>query len=720
MKRATSSHPTHNTAFSLIIWALVLSIFGLLAIGSLVLQKQLRQSQADLRGEASVANGPVHITMPATELSLGSESVIKLEVSTQQTQVSAIQLDLELKTTNTTHAFGTNFNYRVTNDRLKLADWNGAAIVSPTDPALVIGYRYQFLLIPTTPADPFRTQETEPLMALTFVPSSSDPYHLSFDPTRTISTNYLTSDEDVLTTIGTATFPVGTDECVYSYGEWSSCQNSKQIRTYTVSPSTCPAPEADKLEQSCLPQCSYTYSNWSECNNGWQTRTVSTTPSNCTWYEPGEVEEVSRSCGEEVVDTTEFTLYTYEACWYTKSQGSSAYIIWDKNAYPNVTAIDVSIFPDFRDFANKNVAGATSTLGDRYLVTDLTNFRTFSDGKQSLYAFYPEVNYYFRLYNQKHSGSVRFFIPKCAGVGGVSYKQCNESCTSNAECAPNLTCSNNQCRRAGNVESNLCVLPPDAGLNRTCNEYCADTRECASGYSCWYNRCRNPKNLNDISCRLPAKKTTYRVVRPNDTVVVDKGGTIVDKGADAASEASCNEACVSNRDCELGLRCFENHCRLPANLNSTVCSATELGERSSASSSSVTPTSTLAAKVTTKPSRSPSVPMVKTDSKTENDTQETTNTNWFVRLLPKLPLILGGIIILIVAILILPLLFRTSEKPMAYQRTTLADLEKQRQGNSAAGVSQSRANNGQPTPPSADANQMLERLKQRGVQPPGI
>lgn len=706
MKRANSSQPTNTALFSLVIWALVLSLLGLLAIGSLVLQKQLRQSQADLRGEASVANGPVHITIPTATLSLGSESVVKLEVDTQQTQVSAIQLAVELKTTNSAHAFGSNFNYRVTNAKLRLADWNGAAIISPTDPALVIGYRYQFLLIPTTTANPFSTQSTEPLMALSFVPSSNDPYHLSFDPAQTIVTNYQ-GTQDVLATVGTATFAVTTDECVYTYGEWSSCQNGKQIRTYTASPTTCPAPAADKLEQTCLPSCSYSYSNWSACVNGWQTRTVSTTPASCTWYEPAEVEELSRACGEEVVDTTEFTLYTYEACWYTKSTGNSAYVIWDKNAYPNVTAIDVSIFPDFRDFANKIVSGATSTLGDRYLVTDLTNFRTHSDGKQSLFAFYPDVNYYFRLYTNKHSGAVRFIIPKCAGQGGVSYKQCNESCVTNAECAPNLTCSNNQCRRAGNVDSTSCVLPPDKGLNRSCNEYCADSRECASGYSCWYNRCRNPKNLNDTSCRVPAK-TTYRTVQPNP--VVDKGGK---GGLVEATEAQCNEVCASNRDCTLGLRCYENRCRLPANLDSVICSETELGTETTASDATVTPQSTAAAQVTTRPSQKPSI------SPQPSESSDKPTTNWLVNVLPKLPYLLGGIIFLILAVLILPIIFRSSSKPTAYQHTTISDLERQR---SSSSQSMPTVQSGQPTPPAqpVSTSQMMERLKQRGVQPPRI
>lgn len=710
MKRPHTSSRTSNTVFSLIVWALVLSLLGLLAVGSLVLQKQLRQSQADLRGTASVHTGPVHITVPTTSLSLGSESVVKLEVDTQQTQVSAIQLAIELKTTNPADAFGTNFNYRVTNDQLRLADWSGGAIFSPSDPNTSIGFRYQFMLIPTTVANPFSTQGSEPLMAFSFVPSSSDPYHLSFEPTQTIATNYL-GIQDVLSTVGTATLAVTADECVYTYGEWSSCQNGKQIRSYSASIPTCPAPSADKLEQSCLPSCSYNYSNWSACTNGWQTRTVSTVPASCTWYEPAEVEELTRSCGGETVDSTEFTLYTYEACWYTKSAGNSAYVIWDKNAYPNVTAIDVSIFPDFRDFANKIVSGATSTLGDRYLVTDLTNFRTYSDGKQSLFAFYPDVNYYFRLYTNKHSGVVRFFIPKCAGTGGVSYKQCNETCSSNAECAPNLTCSNNQCRRAGNVDSTSCVLPPDKGLNRSCNEYCADSRECASGYTCWYNRCRNPKNLSDLSCRLPAKTSTR--VRTTTTVVNDKGGTIGTQTIDA----QCNEACASNRDCAIGLRCFENRCRLPANLDSVICSATELGAMPTASATPSISQSTTSARISTQPTQKSSQGSA-TDKDAEEKQAPATSNNWLVAVLPKLPYLLGGIVLLILAILILPMFFRSSPKSTAYQHSTLADLEKQRAVTQTITPSQGTSDTTAPSAPSA--NQMLERLKQRGVQPPRI
>ncbi len=93
------------------------------------------------------------------------------------------------------------------------------------------------------------------------------------------------------------------------------------------------------------------------------------------------------------------------------------------------------------------------------------------------------------------------------GSGGESVKQCNEDCSSNAQCAANFLCHENKCRLASNPSSESCQGTPDQGIQRSCNEYCSDNRECSSGLTCYFNRCRNPQNQTNTSCQLPATAT---------------------------------------------------------------------------------------------------------------------------------------------------------------------------------------------------------------------
>ncbi len=129
-------------------------------------------------------------------------------------------------------------------------------------------------------------------------------------------------------------------------------------------------------------------------------------------------------------------------------------------------------------------------------------------------------------------------------------KSCNESCSSNQECGPNLRCYNNQCRLAINVTDSACNTPPDQGLQRKCNEYCADTKECASGFTCFYNRCRKPENPDSISCGALSTTAAQTIAK------------------------TCNITCSANKDCGVNLRCYNGTCRLATNVSSMSCSPT--------------------------------------------------------------------------------------------------------------------------------------------------
>ncbi len=134
------------------------------------------------------------------------------------------------------------------------------------------------------------------------------------------------------------------------------------------------------------------------------------------------------------------------------------------------------------------------------------------------------------------------------GTGGTTLKVCNETCSSNSECASELRCFEGRCRLATNTGSSTCAAPADQGLNRQCNEYCADSNECGNSYTCYFNRCRRPDNPDNTSCSAPTAAQQQAMAR------------------------SCNQACSSNSQCATNLRCVSGRCRLATNSSSTTCS----------------------------------------------------------------------------------------------------------------------------------------------------
>ena len=136
------------------------------------------------------------------------------------------------------------------------------------------------------------------------------------------------------------------------------------------------------------------------------------------------------------------------------------------------------------------------------------------------------------------------------GVGGLTYKQCNQACGSSAECDVNLRCYNGTCRLAKNVSSNTCSSGSNQGPSYQCNQYCADTSECTTGLTCFYNRCRRPDNPDNTACVVASSATQQGIT------------------------AGCNQPCTDSKQCGVNLRCYTGACRLATNPSSLTCAPT--------------------------------------------------------------------------------------------------------------------------------------------------
>lgn len=670
-------------------WAsLALVVFLIVGVGTVLLQKELRRSQEN-RGQAAVANGIVEIGHDTSMVLSKNKSVILLGVNTHDAVVKEIRLAFDvLAPTSATAPATLSPNAIVSTQNANLVHVHSdiGLIAQPTTENM-IGWRVNVTLGAADQAAGFTTgQLTQSLLRFDFtLPETDGQLQVKFDQASAGSHALLWSanagtDTDILKTIPAISLEIYNEDCQYTYSDWGSCSSTTagtQTRTYTAAGTQCPLPHSAMLSQKCFatpPQCEYVYTDWSACTNGHQTRAyseraqagsvlVNNNPSICYFYNSVVLQPLSQECQMPVVDTAPtqgFATYTYETCWNDRSEGTSTYIIWDKAAYPSATKIDVSTTSDFKSYATKTVTGATNALDNNYLATDGTNFRTYTDGKNSPWVFWPGYTYYFRMYygSNQHTGVISYFVPKCAGVGGVSYKQCNESCSANKDCASNLSCVSGVCRRADNASSNICATPPDKGLQRACNDYCSDSSECRSGLTCWWNRCRAPKNLDNTSCATPQK--TSAVYYNYSDAGMYKGGVVVAGSADAAPasttpESSCNERCSTNRDCAANLRCFQGSCRLPSNVTNLSCMS--VAEVQAATKSGIV-------QVPTEDTQVAAEPII------EQPIQEnTTLAQWLVS---RLGYLLVGLLVAVAILLIWPLLRPRAQTPTKLTMTSVS------------------------------------------------
>ncbi len=123
---------------------------------------------------------------------------------------------------------------------------------------------------------------------------------------------------------------------------------------------------------------------------------------------------------------------------------------------------------------------------------------------------------------------------------------CNQSCSSNNDCAVNLRCYNGACRSATNLTSDSCSTT-SVITQVACNQGCANSSQCANGNYCFENRCRAPGNPDSTVCARVTQVTYTSIVK------------------------ACNVSCTSNKECAVNLRCYNGACRLATNPSSTSC-----------------------------------------------------------------------------------------------------------------------------------------------------
>lgn len=110
-----------------------------------------------------------------------------------------------------------------------------------------------------------------------------------------------------------------------------------------------------------------------------------------------------------------------------------------------------------------------------------------------------------------------------------------------------------------------------------CNQPCRANRDCDVGLRCYYGTCRLADNPQDETCQ-PA--STHPTPFPS---------SLTPKPTSLPTVAGCNQTCQTNADCDVNLMCFQGHCRLADQPDSSTCGQ-EITPTANPTSQPVSPT----------------------------------------------------------------------------------------------------------------------------------
>lgn len=89
-------------------------------------------------------------------------------------------------------------------------------------------------------------------------------------------------------------------------------------------------------------------------------------------------------------------------------------------------------------------------------------------------------------------------------------RQCNEYCADTRECGTGFTCFFNRCRRPDNPDSEVCTPSTAAqqqAVAASCNQTCTNNAGCAANMRCFQGQCRLATNVSSTSCSPTSAKT---------------------------------------------------------------------------------------------------------------------------------------------------------------------------------------------------------------------
>jgi hypothetical protein len=501
--------------------AVVLIVLG--AIGSVLLQPRLQDSQ-DLRQQAATDDGLVVVTTTAATTIVDQPSEIAFAVNTNGVQVDGVQLVFNLITPTLD-----NLNLTI---EPGLGMHIGYSEIEQTSDGYLVG----FILATDNPTQPFNSPTPVTFARLSFTPLSQDNIEVAFDQSNSLSIVHNSEPpRDELKTLTNLVIPV-------LHGDPGP--------TATPSPSPSASPTTS-------PTASPTASPTTQ-----PTATPSPSPSASPTLAPTAQPTTAPVTGDDfffpalndkngVFRFFELNTAKTEVAANKLIPGQNyrlelPYLLQNLLKSGSVSGnVSLQLLQNNQLLATINVpyanlrsttAGVTGNLSTTFTAQATNNFLVLIDN----FNVWAETNESNNAFEKSFS---------YVGVGGITYRSCNESCGSNTECGPNFRCYQNVCRLATNVSSSSCSAPPDQGLQRSCNEYCADSRECSSGYTCFFNRCRLPSNPDNTSCNALTASSQQSIVQ------------------------GCNQVCDSNQDCGVNLRCYNGACRLATNPASSSCSA---------------------------------------------------------------------------------------------------------------------------------------------------
>lgn len=565
--------------------AFLLIVLG--SVGFILFQTQLRRSFDD-RQQASVADGKVLVaaTAPTTSFELNQPATITLTANTQNVQVSGIQLVFNVITN----------GVDVLNIQPQAA--SGLKLEYVEVERTQDGFLVAMIALPNTIGSSFGSNTATPFAQLTFTPTANSNLKLAFDTSSSLATVHdVFPPQDDLKNISDVTFTLGTGAPVTASPTATPSTTGYKPLSINTNFAIITADEFYSVYDTLLASEGGGGSGSIAGTKLWQNPTNVAVTSHLVPYNSATADASNtfnpdtNTPGLLVAMSWTENNRLEQIQWLFVEDGTN----WRLNLM-RIYKYDIggqTGWKTYSDFANGKSTFPRAAIGSSYTKTDISSFISSENGVGEVYFKNLKITPYFRgdhpgtgwttaikqcsepcstntecgpnrvctpingvnrcriAVNTESALCVNPYAPAASpGTGGVTVRQCNENCSTSAECQTGYRCYNDgsgsRCRLADNVSSSTCAANNTIAGTRSCNEVCSSSSECVTGYMCFNNRCRRPENPDSENCNVQV-------------------------AAVSTEGLSCRSTCSSNRDCGVNLRCYQGECRHATNPASLSC-----------------------------------------------------------------------------------------------------------------------------------------------------
>lgn len=472
---STRSKP-HPKNFRASVKALVMSGFGLIGIGSLLLltffvSTDSLQQEQDVRSDASIEEGTVKISQTNTpNPSINNPHTIKLTVNTGNTSIQEVTLLFDV-----------------------LTDTTGAIEIAKSNPNLEysieqddVDHGFKVLMTAKSKSGDSINTLNNPmdLISINFTPNKAGPFAISYDreKSRAIVKGSNPPDDQLTHLDVFATYIEGTtppDKYPNPEDFALLTENNKENFSFYETSGSRNEVDGDKL----VKDRTYTVRYVAQVQNFNEENTLVEDPVIVNQLRINDSESVTRTFRRADLTRQAAPIdLVFETTFKAQEENDFLTTIDSTNVFLelNESNNDASV-----TFSNDSDAkGCNETCSSNADCKDNFACHDTGDGKRC------------RRSDNLSSAS-------CQRDTSKRNLSCNANCTGNNQCTEGLTCSNGHCRNPYDTGSTSCAAPSSQilqAIKDSCDRGCTTNSGCANNMRCFNGTCRLATNPSSTSC----------------------------------------------------------------------------------------------------------------------------------------------------------------------------------------------------------------------------